>query len=319
MDDSQSTSSRQIPLGSIKEEMPYLNSKTNALKKTIKGKINNHSDWSEDHEKVLVEWADKAMCYRWLHNKSNEKYSHLNAYFTIPVIILSTITGTANFAQERLPLEYQGYAQMGIGSLSIFAGILTTIQQFLKVNEMNEGHRISSLSWDKFYRDIKTELSQAPSERPNPHDMLKNYKKEFDRLMEISPNIDNEIIDAFKATFKKNKNSPVSDAMNTITKPEILDELIPTNEFRHKWYLEKPEDIVIEMTSPNYEEEKRMKEDIRMQEEAHSTINKFKEDFHGLYGREPLQSEILDNIPNDNNNHYLTEFLNVQEDDLSVV
>lgn len=313
MDDS------QPPNDSIKEEVLQLNSKTNATKKTIKGKINNHSEWSEDHEKVLVEWADKAMCYRWLHNKSNEKYNSLNTYFTIPVIILSTITGTANFAQERLPTKYQGYAQMSIGTLSIFAGILTTIQQFLKVNELNEGHRICSLSWDKFYRDIKTELSQAPSERPNPHDMLKNYKKEFDRLMEISPNIDNEIIDAFKYTFNKTINNNVKKTMHDITKPEILDELIPTNEFRHKWYLEKPEDIVIEMTSPNYEKENYMKEDIRIQEEAHTIINKFKEDFHGLYGREPLQSELLDNIQNDNNNRYLTEFLNNQEDDLSVV
>ena len=105
--------------------------------------------------------------------------------------------------------------------------------------------------------------------------------KEIANISKFDP-VTSKIIDAFKATFKKNKNSPVSDVMNKITKPEILDELIPTNEFRHKWYLEKPEDIVIEMTSPNYEEEKRMKEDIRMQEEAHSTINKFKEDFHGL-------------------------------------
>ena len=24
-------------------------------------------EWSPEHEQILIEWADKAMCYRWLH------------------------------------------------------------------------------------------------------------------------------------------------------------------------------------------------------------------------------------------------------------
>ena len=60
-------------------------------------------------------------------------------WFTIPVIIMST-TGTANFAQERLPEDYRSYAAMGIGAVNIFAGILTTIAQFLKIGELNEAH-----------------------------------------------------------------------------------------------------------------------------------------------------------------------------------
>ena len=24
-------------------------------------------EWKTEHEVILVEWADKAMCYRWLH------------------------------------------------------------------------------------------------------------------------------------------------------------------------------------------------------------------------------------------------------------
>ena len=291
------------------------NSNEKYIKKTMK--VDNHSEWSQDHEKVLVEWADKAMCYRWLHNKSNEKYNSMTTYFTIPVIILSTVTGTASFAQERLPTEYQGYAQMIIGSLSIFAGILTTIQQFLKVNELNESHRMCGINWDKFYRDVKTELSQAPAERPNPTDMLKNYKKEFDRLMEISPNIDNDIVEEFKKTFTQNKDR--LEIMHDITKPEILDELTPTDAFRHKWYLEKPQEILIEMNNINYEEEKRMKDENNLQEEAQKILGKFKDDFIKLYKREPLQSEMIDNLKNEYNNKFLDELLNFKENNISNV
>ena len=99
--------------------------------------LRHHSKWTDQHERILAEWADKAMCYRWMHAKSENKYSYLSKLFTIPVIVLSTLTGSANFAIERVPENYQSSVQVGIGSLNILAGIITTVQQFLKINELN--------------------------------------------------------------------------------------------------------------------------------------------------------------------------------------
>jgi hypothetical protein len=48
------------------------------------------TEWTPDHETILVEWADKAMCYRWLHTRANAMYNTLNAFYTVPVIIIST-------------------------------------------------------------------------------------------------------------------------------------------------------------------------------------------------------------------------------------
>jgi len=31
--------------------------------------------WTKEHEKLFVEWADKALCYKWLHSKCNLKYN----------------------------------------------------------------------------------------------------------------------------------------------------------------------------------------------------------------------------------------------------
>ena len=76
-------------------------------------------EWTQEHEDILIEWADKAMCYRWLHSKAHALFSHLNTWYTIPVIILSTLTGTANFAQDRVPLHLQTYYVMLVGSLNI--------------------------------------------------------------------------------------------------------------------------------------------------------------------------------------------------------
>ena len=152
-------------------------------------------EWRKEHETILVEWADKAMCYRWLHGKSHAAYSSTNAWFTIPVIIMSTLTGTANFAQDRFPEDIKPLAQMTIGTVNIFAGILTTIAQFLKVGELNEAHRVSAISWDKFYRNIKVELAKDSSDSLG--NMLKVSKEEFDRLMETCPAKKEKIIKQF--------------------------------------------------------------------------------------------------------------------------
>lgn len=205
----------------------------------MKNKIVPHTEWTREHESILVEWADKAMCFRWLHSKAHQVYAKMLMWFTIPVIIMSTTTGTANFAQDRVPIEYRSYVAMGIGAVNIFAGILTTIQQFLKVSEMNEAHRVASISWDKFYRNTKVELAKSPAERIPVLQLLKSSKEEFDRLMETSPSISKQIIDDFKTTFSdgvhklkgKLDRSSMSNRQNAyldLIKPEICDSIIST-------------------------------------------------------------------------------------------
>ena len=66
---------------------------------------------------------------------------------------------------------------MIIGAINLIAGILTTIQQFLKITELNESHRVSSIAWGKFYRNTKVEISKSPNER-TPVTTLLKYSKE---------------------------------------------------------------------------------------------------------------------------------------------
>jgi hypothetical protein len=158
-------------------------------------------EWTSDHELILVDWADKALCYRWLHSKSHNNYSTLNTWFTIPVIIMSTLTGTANFAQDRVPAEYVSMFTAIVGAINLLAGILTTIQQFLKIGELNESHRVSSIAWGKFSRNIKVELAKSPKERMTVMQLLKHSKEEFDRLIETSPTLSDKVIKLFIETF----------------------------------------------------------------------------------------------------------------------
>lgn len=245
-------------------------------------------EWTPEHEQILIEWADKAMCYRWLHSKANILFSRLNAWYTIPVIIISTLTGTANFAQERVPLEYQNYFVMLVGGFNILAGIITTIQQFLKITQLNESHRVSSIAWNKFYQNIKIELAKHPSERMDPKQMLKISKEEFDRLIETSPNIPEKIVEHFKVSFDKHT------LFDKIIKPEICDILIPTSEFRNPWFNEENQTKVI---NDNLKIQLVKQNKIRKQQETNKKIvNDFVKLFIDLNNREPMESEVIDNL-----------------------
>ena len=198
-----------------------------------------HIDWTCDHENILIDWADKALCYKWLHHKSHIKYSSKNTWFTIPVIIMSTVTGTANFAQDKIPPEYLSLVTMIIGSVNLIAGILTTIQQFLKITELNESHRVSSIAWGKFYRNVKIEIAKSPAERTPVVQLLKHAKEEFDRLIETSPSLSNEVVKAFIDTFSGGEininsngeeNQLTSKQLNfkELKKPDICGAIEPT-------------------------------------------------------------------------------------------
>jgi hypothetical protein len=250
--------------------------------------INDSIEWTQEHEKILIEWADKAMCYRWLHSRANVLYSSLNAWYTIPVIVISTLTGTANFAQTRVPLEYQNYFAMGVGAFNILGGIITTVQQFLKITQLNESHRVSSIAWDKFYRNVKIELAKHPHERMHVVQMLKICKEEFDRLMETSPVIPDKIIAAFKTSFKN------SSAFEQIVKPEICDVLISTESYRNQWFNDENRDKrTTELSRIQAFKENQQK---RTKELNLGMVRDFKRIFYNLNNREAMDEEIIDNL-----------------------
>lgn len=260
-----------------------------------------HVEWTQDHVNILVEWADKAMCYRWLHSKAHQYYARNNMWFTIPVIIMSTITGTANFAQDKLPEEHRGLFGMAVGSVNIFAGILTTIAQFLKISELNEAHRVASIAWDKFYRNTKVELAKSPTERLPVMQMLKHSKEEFDRLMETSPTISDEIINLFKTTFsdglskingkiEESELSKRQKAYLQLKKPEICDTIESTANSVYK--LKEGATSPTKSTMTAIGLARKALEVKKKQDKVEAIIQKFNE----TKGRSPTNQEIVDEL-----------------------
>jgi len=183
--------------------------------------------WTKEQEVLMAEWSDVASCYRWLHDRCEKKYYQLNLSMTIPVIILSTLTGAANFAVGSfIPPDNQAmktYVSAGLGGVSILAGILTTLGNFFQYAQKSESNRVASIAWGKFQRLVAVELAINPNDRIDAMDFLKICRQDLDRLIEQSPQIPDDIIMAFEKEFKETPKLKVPDICHGIEHTRIFD------------------------------------------------------------------------------------------------
>jgi hypothetical protein len=297
--------------------------------------------WSPDNEKIVVEWCDIAKCYKWLHTRSHQKFSRMHAWFTIPAIILSTISGTASFAQGSLPVSMQTFAPMVIGSVNIFIGILTTIQQYLKISEYNESHRVSAIAWDKFARNIRIVLAKHPDERDSDAGhFLKVNGDEFDRMMETSPSIPISVTAEFLEIFSgdtqswldccskkkkaenklkmKEESKKKALMFEKLKKPDVCNIIITADDDRHPWYKDanlgkigNNEDIIFSAVSQKMT---KMQEDLKLEYERKTRLekeNREKEEIEKKR-KNDLQQKII-NYTETNNNKIKEQTKKIEE------
>jgi len=167
-------------------------------------------------EHLISSEAEKALVLSWLHNKSNTRYSKFNTAITIPVIVLSTLAGTASIGQTALFGEGLG-APVAIGLVSIMVGILNTVGSFFGWAKLAEGHRISGVNYSKLHRWISIELALPREQRVPAKHFLKEVRGQIDRLNETSPRIPPEVIRLFSKKMKK--------ISKKVTLPEVCNEI----------------------------------------------------------------------------------------------
>ena len=126
---------------------------------------NMAASWNDYHESILKSWGEQSACYRYMHHRAFLMFKKLSLRFNLPVIVLSTITGTANFAQSTLPASIQPAAPSIIGGLNLIAGLIATIMQFLKIQELMENHRTAALGHGNLSRNIRLQLALPRDER----------------------------------------------------------------------------------------------------------------------------------------------------------
>lgn len=121
--------------------------------------------------------------------------------------------GSGNFVSTSFP-ENQDTIILGVGVLSIITSIISSIAQYLKLAEKSEAFRIAYVSWEKFYNNIRFQLSKRKEEREDLKNYMSAVTNEYQRLQEISPLLPDKITKSIlwnkKKVIKQGMNVPVS-------------------------------------------------------------------------------------------------------------
>jgi hypothetical protein len=173
--------------------------------------------WTTEQEQLLIAWAEKASGYAWLHSKCIHYYKKRNWILSIPASIFGYLAGATTLLSNNSFDNF--YIKGAIGFSAILGGIFSNFQQMFTFKELTEQHRLSTLRFLSFFRDISCELSMHPSHRTNPVDYINMKRLDLDKMLEQSPSIPNSIIEIFnmKTRYSREMHKPeVANVLQTI-------------------------------------------------------------------------------------------------------
>jgi hypothetical protein len=155
-------------------------------------------------EKLIAAEAEKCSGLAWLHTKAETFYATRNTAVALPTIVLSTLVGFLSGTSTSIFTEPMT-ASIGIGSVSLFTGVLSTLGTFFAFAKKQEGHRIAAIQYAKLGRFISIELALPREERIAAGNLLKMTKENIERLLEIAPPVPDSIVAEFNRKFAKSE------------------------------------------------------------------------------------------------------------------
>lgn len=163
-----------------------------------------HADisWSNQLEELIAGEGEKCRGYAFIHRSAEIVYNKKNNLIAIPVIVLSTLAGTASVGSSSLFPDDTKLGSIVIGLVSISVGILNTINSYFGYSRKAESSRIASVSYGKLFNQISLELSLPRKERVSPNELVKSIRDQMERLAETTPTPPQHILDEFNRRFK---------------------------------------------------------------------------------------------------------------------
>lgn len=173
----------------------------------------NEITWNDALETLVAEEAEKCGGLSWLHIECEKYFSRYTNWIALPVIILSTVNGFMSGSSQTIFAGSPQVASIGLGVVSLFTGVLSTVGSYFAWAKRTEAHRISAIQYQKVSKFLTIELSLPKSERVAARDILKITRDQIERLLEISPAVPDSILIKYKEKFK---------GSDDIAHPEII-------------------------------------------------------------------------------------------------
>ena len=177
--------------------------------------------WSVQLETLIAREAEKCRGLAWIHQRAELHQNYRNNIIQIPVIVLSTIAGTASVGSTTLFGDKTQLAAIAIGGVSIFVGVLNTLGSYFSFAKRAEAHRIAYIQYSKLFSQIAIELALPRDERMPPPQLLKLIRDSMERLSETTPSSPKSIINQFNSEFKDVEDIAMPSETNGLEKVKV--------------------------------------------------------------------------------------------------
>jgi len=171
--------------------------------------------YNSELEQLIASEAERCAGLSWLHTRAEAYFSIRNSCVALPTIVLSTLVGFLSGTSSSI-FSDATMGAIGIGSVSLFTGVISTIGTFFGFAKRAEGHRIAAIQYSKISKSLTIELTLPRSERIAAPDLLKLTRDSIERQLETSPPVPESIISEFKKKFRETDGIAIPDICNGI-------------------------------------------------------------------------------------------------------
>lgn len=197
--------------------------------------------WSNQLELIIAQEGEKCRGLAWIHQHAEALLSRKNNYIQIPSIVLSTLTGATSISANALfGDDYGATASKILGFVSIGIGVLNTLGNYFAYARKSEAHHIAYLSYSKLFSWISVELALPREERMSAEEMLKQLRREMERLAETTPLPPENLLHEFAVKFKEYDVSKPAET-NGLAKIMIYRKELNTTPLPSQTGLDRPE------------------------------------------------------------------------------
>jgi len=141
--------------------------------------------WTPRVEQLLKNWHSRVYAAQSAYYDMAERLRRMNYILGIPVVIVSSMVGTAVFADW----SQNGVYKWWVGSVSILAAVLASLQTFLKFGESATLHGTAADWFAAIRREIEELMALPPALRGHPKQCLDSIRQEMNKAGQKSPEL----------------------------------------------------------------------------------------------------------------------------------
>jgi hypothetical protein len=184
--------------------------------------IHINNGWNDHNEKIIISIGENCASYKWMHDKCAVYYKIINNIINILSILFTSFLTAETFVIDNSNETITIVRKIITYSLSV----ISLLQNFLKVDNLQITHTNASNEFSKLYHDIQQQMCRFRRERKNATRYVSECLKKYDSLVINNPDINNFILYRFKTVFKNSDIPNIEDRFNKI---EIITEKDQSN------------------------------------------------------------------------------------------